>query len=445
MNSVMMRVLVFLISVFILITVFSQVYHIFDNKYKTETAYVYSSAESAVFKGVYIRKETPVPYSGRGVVSYTSPDGSKFSKDSVIAEVYNNENQISVNQQIKELTEERDLLLEVQNPGTVALAEPDFLSERIDEKYRTITSLIAKKQYDEVEKERNELMKLMCILRLAVETETDYNDRINTLDTQINSLQARQTAPVEEVTVSEGGYFVSYIDGYETELSPDKLNSLTVSRLKEITSDKSEHESGGYIGKMIDGYKWNMAGIIDNSEGTFTVSSEVKLNLSSSKVPVSAVIEDIIASDNPHESIVILSCDVLTYDLVQHRTERVELVLNDFEGIKVPNEAIRFNRNNERGVYVKLGQRIAFKKIDSVFDGEDYILSRITSDGSYLAVYEDIIVEGVNTNEFLETEDEINGSDTTAETTGGSEPESAESTTETAVSESSSGSSETAA
>ena len=288
-------------------------------------------------------------------------------------------------------------------------------------------------------------MKLMCILRLAVETETDYNDRINTLDTQINSLQARQTAPVEEVTVSEGGYFVSYIDGYETELSPDKLDSLTVSRLKEITSDKSEHESGGYIGKMIDGYKWNMAGVIDNSEGTFTVSSEVKLNLSSSKVPVSAVIEDIIASDNPHESIVILSCDVLTYDLVQHRTERVEMVLNDFEGIKVPNEAIRFNRNNERGVYVKLGQRIAFKKIDSVFDGEDYILSRITSDGSYLAVYEDIIVEGVNTNEFLETEDEINGSDTTAETTGGSEPESAESTTETAVSESSSGSSETAA
>ena len=136
---------------------------------------------------------------------------------------------------------------------------------------------------------------------------------------------------------------------------------------------------------------------------------------------------------------------MLTYDLVQHRTERVEMVLNDFEGIKVPNEAIRFNRNNERGVYVKLGQRIAFKKIDSVFDGEDYILSRITSDGSYLAVYEDIIVEGVNTNEFLETEDEINGSDTTAETTGGGEPESAGSTTETAVSESSSGSSETAA
>lgn len=442
MNSVMMRVLVFLISVFILITVFSQVYHIFDNKYKTETAYVYSSAESAVFKGVYIRRETPVPYSGHGVVSYTSPDGSKFSKDSVIAEVYNNENQISVNQQIKELTEERDLLLEVQNPGTVALAEPDFLSARIDEKYRTITSLIAKKQYDEVEKERNELMKLMCILKLAVEAETDYNDRINELDTKIAALQARQASPVEEVTVSEGGYFVSYVDGYENELSPDKLDSLTVGRLKEIASDKSEHENSGYIGKMIDGYKWYIAGVIDNSDGIFTISSEVKLNLSSSKVPVSAVVEDIITSDDPHESIIILSCDVLTYELVQHRTERVEMVLNDFEGIKVPNAAIRFNRNNERGVYVKLGQRIAFKKIDPVFDGDDYILSRITSDGSYLAVYEDIIVEGVNTNEFLETEDELNGSDTTNETAAEGSGSSA---SETATSGSAAGSSETAA
>ena len=126
MNSVMMRILIFLLSVFVLITVFSQIYLKFDDKYETVTAHTYSSAEKAVFKGVFIRDETPVPYSGRGVISYKSPDGSKFAKNSVIAEVYNNESEISVNQQIKELTAERDLLLEVQNPGTVALAEPDW-------------------------------------------------------------------------------------------------------------------------------------------------------------------------------------------------------------------------------------------------------------------------------------------------------------------------------
>lgn len=409
MNSVMMRILIFLLSVFVLITVFSQIYLKFDDKYETVTAHTYSSAENAVFKGVFIRDETPVPYSGRGVISYNSPDGSKFAKNSVIAEVYNNESEISVNQQIKELTAERDLLLEVQNPGTVALAEPDFLSKQIDEKYRTITSLIAKKRYDEVEEERNELLKLMCILQLAVENETDYNERINALETKISALEARQATPFESISVTDPGYFVSYTDGYESELTPDRMDILTADDIERIISDTEEHKSDGYIGKMIDGYKWYMAGVIDNSEGSFTEGGNVTLKLSSSSVPFNAVIERITAGNDPQKSVVIISCENLTFDVVQHRVERAEMVLNDFYGLKVPAEAIRFNRENEKGVYVKLGQKITFKKIDVVFTGDDYVLSRITQDSSYLAVYEDIIVEGVNTNEFLETEDDING------------------------------------
>lgn len=426
MNSVMMRILIFLLSVFVLITVFSQIYLRFDDQYKTVTAHTYSSAEKAVFRGVFIRDEIPVPYSGRGVISYKSPDGSKFAKNSVIAEVYNNENEIAVNQQIKELTAERDLLLEVQNPGTVALAEPDFLSKQIDEKYRTITSLIAKKRYDEVEEERNELLKLMCILQLAVENETDYNERINDLETKISALQARQTTPFESVSVTDPGYFVSYTDGYESELTPDRMDILTAEDINRIISDTAEHKSDGYIGKMIDGYKWYMAGVIDNSEGSFTEGGNVTLKLSSSAVPFNAVIEKINSGNDPKKTVVIVSCESLTYDVVQHRTERVEMVLNDFYGLKVPAEAIRFNRENERGVYVKLGQKITFKKIDVIFTGDDYVLSRITQDNSYLAVYEDIIVEGVNTNEFLETEDEING-------TVGGESESVQSESGTAA------------
>ncbi|MCI7351518.1 MAG: hypothetical protein MSH60_12325, partial [Ruminococcus sp.] len=150
-------------------------------------------------------------------------------------------------------------------------------------------------------------------------------------------------------------------------------------------------------------------GVIDNSEGSFTEGGNVTLKLSSSSVPFNAVIERITAGNDPKKSVVIISCENLTFDVVQHRVERAEMVLNDFYGLKVPAEAIRFNRENEKGVYVKLGQKITFKKIDVVFTGDDYVLSRITQDSSYLAVYEDIIVEGVNTNEFLETEDDING------------------------------------
>ncbi|MDE5859099.1 MAG: hypothetical protein K2H23_01710, partial [Oscillospiraceae bacterium] len=121
---------------------------------------------------------------------------------------------------------------------------------------------------------------------------------------------------------------------------------------------------------------------------------------------VSAVIEDMIVSDNPDESIIVLSCDKLTYNLVQRRVERVELILNDYNGIRVPREAIRFDKNNEKGVYILLGQKISFKKIDAVFECDEYILSRITSDASFVSVYDDIITSGEISSDFYVEEDE---------------------------------------
>lgn len=110
-----------------------------------------------------------------------------------------------------------------------------------------------------------------------------------------------------------------------------------------------------------------------------------------------------------------LSSEDMTYDLVQKRVERVEMTLNDFEGIRVSRDAIRFDKDNNMGVYVLWGQRVLFKKLDVIFESDDYLLSRITSDSDYVAVYDEIILDGVNTADYMsnlddegldETEDE---------------------------------------
>lgn len=97
----------------------------------------------------------------------------------------------------------------------------------------------------------------------------------------------------------------------------------------------------------------------------------------------------------------------MTYNLVQRRAERVEIILNDYKGIKVPRSAIRFDKNNEKGVYILLGQRIAFKKINPIYECDEYILSQITSDSSYISVYDDIIVEGEISSELYVEETSV--------------------------------------
>ena len=96
----------------------------------------------------------------------------------------------------------------------------------------------------------------------------------------------------------------------------------------------------------------------------------------------------------------------MTFSLVKNRVERVEMILHDYEGIRVPRDALRFNKDNEKGAYILLGQRVLFKKIDVVYECDEYLLSRITSDTSYINVYDEIIISGVNTSEYYALEEE---------------------------------------
>lgn len=394
MNTITVRILVFFLSLFILITVFNQISIQFKDDYVTETAVLYSSAEKVSFQGVYIRNETVIGGRAYGVLSYPNADGSKIANGSVVAYVYGSEDDIYVNKRIEELREQVSLLESAQNPGTTEVAQPEFISSLIDQEYQTIAFLVAENDLSGVAEERKQLQTLMDIYRIVINEETDYNDAIERLNLQILGLEARRKEPSSVITSDSTGYFISYTDGYEDKLSLDSADSLTVDKIREIIGNSDADRSGKNIGKMVDGYEWKMAGIINPLAADFRVGTDIIVKFASTPDTVTAKIENLIESDNPEESVVILSCDELTYNLVQRRAERVELILNDYKGIRVPRSAIRFDKDNEKGVYILLGQRIAFKKIDPIYECDEYILSQITSDTSYISVYDDIITKG---------------------------------------------------
>ncbi len=394
MNTITVRILVFFLSLFILITVSSQITLQFNDDYVTETAIIYSSAEKVTFQGVYIRNESVIKGNADGVLSYRCADGGKIANGSVIAYVYENENDIFINQKIEKLKEEAELLESAQNPGTTEVTSPAEISPWIDQQYQKIAFLIAENDLEKLAEERKKLQTLMGIYQIVINEETDFNDAINAVKSEIEELERRKKEPIDVITADATGYFISYIDGYESSLSPEKIGNLTVDEIKDVIDNSGQKNPGAAIGKMVDGYEWKMVGIVDTEQNPLHSGSSVTVKFASTPDTVTAVIEDIIETDNPKESIIVISCDELTYNLVQRRVERVEIILNDYEGIKVPRKAIRFNKDNDKGVYILLGQRIAFKKIESIYECDEYILSKITSDDEYISVYDDIICEG---------------------------------------------------
>lgn len=405
MDTITGKVLVLILSIFMLVTVFHQFVQVFEDDYTTETATVYSSAEKVTFNGVYVRNETIVSGGKNGILSYPSSDGSKVAKDSVVAYVYRSANDIYINQQIESLKNEVEILKKEQSPGTTVVAQPEFISSLIDEKYRTITTLAARNDLSSLRSESDDFQMLTGIYQIVIGEETDYNDRIEQLEKQIKLLEAKQNNPIDIITVPNSGYFISYVDGYEDILSTDKLSSITADDIKEVIKNDGYNAakvSKKAVGKIVDDYEWDLVGIVNPKDASFNPGKEVKVKLSSTPDLLTAKITDVIETDDPEECVIVLSCEKLNFNLVQYRTERVEIILDDFNGIKVPREAVRFNKNNEKGVYVLLGQRIAFKKVDVIYECDEYLLSAITSDTSYISVYEDIILSGEIPSEVIE-------------------------------------------
>lgn len=411
MNSVTSKILSVLLIICLAASLFSVIFHMNNEEYKTETAIYAQAYDSVSFKAVYVRDEEVIDYNGSGVISYTVPDGGKLSKGSVIAEVYADESQIDIKRQLSELNSQMEILKKIQNPGTAESAQPSNLSELIDEKYRKIINAREKGNLKDISSDSDNLVVLLSTYQIVTDKAVDFAKRLNDLNTRIASLKATETIPLDSIVSDKAAYFVSYADGYEDVLSMDKLSSITPELIDEIKDDNS-YSDGKVIGKLISGYEWYAVGVIDNTDVQFSIDDVVRLKFQSTSDEVKGVITDIRNTKTQGKSIVVVKCSDITYDLVQHRTERVEMIRGEFEGIKVSRKAIRFKDVEEeyideetgakmkrivncKGVNVKLGEQINFKRLDVIYEGDNFVLSSLNAGSNYVSLYDDIIVEGV--------------------------------------------------
>ena len=147
-----------LVLVLLLIVFISIVYNFRNKGVATETALLSDAVFAEEIQGVFIREEVPVTYSGKGVLSYKVADGGKVGKDTVIADVYPNDEQIARNREIAQLERELAILERIQNPGTLESAQPASLSDNISESYRALIYSRDMKDYATLQSELENLL-----------------------------------------------------------------------------------------------------------------------------------------------------------------------------------------------------------------------------------------------------------------------------------------------
>ncbi|NLT10538.1 MAG: hypothetical protein GXY08_13730, partial [Ruminococcus sp.] len=188
-GSLMVKILRNTVLVLFLVIFISIVYNFRNRESDTVSALIAEATASKEFKGVFIRDETPIPCSANGVISYNVSDGGKIGKGTIVAQVYPNEEQITVNRNIEKLTKELDILKKIQNPGTQESVQPAALSDSIKENYRNLILSRDLGDHSNVEEVAETMLVQLSTYQIITNEVENFNQEISDLESELAELK----------------------------------------------------------------------------------------------------------------------------------------------------------------------------------------------------------------------------------------------------------------
>ena len=189
---------------------------------------------------------------------------------------------------------------------------------------------------------------------------------------------------------------MSRVDGYENLLSYPSASLMTVDTVRTAMHTTPAVSEGAYVGKVVGDYEWYLACIVPTEKlSLLSVGGSLDIKLpfvSGSTIPVT--VEAV--SKSGDEAAVILRCGYMSEALSSARCEQVQLLLTEYTGLYVPDEALHFNENKEAGVYVRVGNLLRFRRVDILYYSENgkYAICSTEEREGYLSLYDDMAVEG---------------------------------------------------
>lgn len=398
MNSITVKVMGIVLSVFVLLMVGSQFVYSLGDSSETEEAVLYTVDENTSFKGMFIRDEKVVEYEGEGILQFNCSDASKLSTDSVIAYVYDDEQQIYYKKQIEKLTSLKEDYEKAQNPGTTNGVQTEALRTKISQQYMSLIESCDSGNYENVYSSRKELAYLLNINNIITRNDTDFSEQITQLESKIQEYKDLTVEPKDKITAGESGYFALRLDGYEGLISISDIDNLTEERIETLFNAEPKIRKNS-IGKIVSQYTTKFIGVVDKSnkfvELNLMNNNSLNVRFSSSDDMYTMGI-DIIRPINKEEDkyLIVLDCTRLDDTVLQNRFENAELIFDEYTGIKIPRKAICF-KDGVKGVYTLLGQEVTFKKIDVIYEGDDFVLSQNSNESDSLHVYDQMLLERV--------------------------------------------------
>lgn len=416
MNSIGIKISVFLLSLFVIAYVCYQAYTALYRPYQTETVTMGNYVQDVDLDGFFVRDEQILSVKRSGVISYNYKNAQKVPKNSVIANIYEREDDLYNLKRIETLEKQKAILEEAQERESIDGVKLDLLNKQISTSKQELVKYVDGSNFDALDSTVENLMLGINKFNVFVDNELSFQSTIDSITTQIGSLKS-SIAPVKgTITSEEAGYFANVVDGLETKLKPAMLDTMTVADVEKVLSNR-ELVYQDNIGKLERSDRWYFVALMSAKEAELfksTFENGWKLTLqfnSESTREVTARIERMITEAGNEKAALVFSSTYLDENFATMRFEKPKAVIADYNGIIIPKEAVRIgkekdedgNEVNVKGVYVLMGNTVRFKKADVVYEDSYVLISQLNVSSDYVANYDQVIIKGKDLDEYAST------------------------------------------
>lgn len=375
------------------------VYNIFNLVYdpvKTEQAKKVRVDDSITVAGVALRSEIPVATSASGIIDYLVSDGDRVAKGERVANVYASAQGADVEERLREAEAEiarLEAALGAQGSGVDAYS----IETGIRSGLAKLADACREGKLRGAEAVMDEVLTGFNMRQVVQGNVSGFTSRLEELKAEYASLKETRGGDYISVTSPDSGFYVSYTDSFENAVEYDKITELTPAEIIDLCERTPEISQDSDSGKLVDEYEWFYVAPIDKKDAErLSVGQTLPVRFSSSLSYEVYFTVKKLETDEDGNCAVIFSCNNVNNELVCMRADSATLRISSFSGVRVNSDALRVV-DGEQGVYIARGQKVAFRKVDPIYTGDGFIVSRINKeDPAMLQLYDDIIVGGRN-------------------------------------------------
>lgn len=359
------------------------------SSYALETAVYCEVGDGVTVSGFVVRSEE-VLVSNSPIVVCELTEGERVGGGQRVATGYQSGSARENREELNSLKKQRDQLAyaaEGSDSSNAAALDGEISGMIVNLAVQT-----SQQRFSAARATASELKPLVLRRSVSGDDSALIRQRISDIDQRISVLSAQTSTGATAITVAESGYFSEQTDGLERILTPERVETMSLSELRAL--EEGEYSAPDHaIGRLIQGQKWYFIAEIPQARAEQCEEGELlTVNFADGALQGLRMRVERIGAAEDGSCVIVLLCKKMLQNVTALRRQTVDIVFDTYEGLRVPKAAIYYV-NGETGVYILESARANWKKVEILFEyGNDYLVRWDDSDTDNLWPKDEIIL-----------------------------------------------------